>query len=62
MDKAKVDQAFSEFKARFPDFKSFAEPGREFDELELKYKWELSDAFQEFGKDFFRRRANRCIR
>lgn len=52
MDKAKVDQAFSKFKARFPDFKSFDEPGREFDELELKYKWELSDAFQEFGKEF----------
>lgn len=54
MDKAKVDQAFSKFKARFPDFKSFAEPGREFDELELKYKWELSDAFQEFGKEILK--------
>lgn len=50
MDKAKVDQAFSKFKARFPDFKSFDEPGREFDELELKYKWELSKAFKEFGE------------
>lgn len=51
MDKAKVDQAFSKFKARFPDFKSFDEPGKEFDELELKYKWELSEAFQEFGTE-----------
>lgn len=51
MDKAKVDQAFREFKARFPDFKSFDEPGREFDELELKYKYELSEAFQKFGKE-----------
>lgn len=51
MDQAKVDQAFSEFKAQFPDFKSFDEPGRKFDELELKYKWELSKAFKEFGKE-----------
>ena len=52
MDKAKVDQAFRDFKAQFPDFKSFDEPGKEFDELELKYKKELSKAFQEFGKEF----------
>lgn len=52
MDKAKVDQAFSEFKSRFPDFKSFVEPGRDFVELELKYKWELSNAFQEFVEKF----------
>ena len=52
MDKAKVDQAFRDFKAQFPDFKSFDEPGKEFAEQELNYKRELSTAFQEFGKEF----------
>lgn len=51
MDKAKVDQVFSEFKARFPDFKSFGDPGTKFVEQELNYKWELSKAFQDFGEE-----------
>ena len=50
MDKSKVDQAFADFKARFPDFKSFSEPGTKFVEQELDYKRELSDAFNDFGK------------
>ena len=52
MDKTKVDQAFAEFKARFPDFKSFNEPGTKFVDLELNYKHELSEEFQKFGKEF----------
>lgn len=49
MDKTKVDQAFAEFNAQFPDFKSFNEPGTKFVEQELNYKRELAKLFQGFG-------------
>ncbi|MCY3627523.1 MAG: AAA family ATPase [Gammaproteobacteria bacterium] len=52
MDKTEVDQAFAEFKARFPDFKSFNEPGTRFVQMELNYKHELSEEFQKVGKEF----------
>ncbi|MDE0092906.1 MAG: AAA family ATPase [Gammaproteobacteria bacterium] len=48
MDKIKVDRAFTEFKSRFPDFKSFDEPGTKFIEQELKFKRKLSENFQKF--------------
>lgn len=57
MDKGKVDQAFEEFKTRFPKneqfdtFEEYCAEGTTFYEEELAYKSELSEKFQDFGNE-----------
>ncbi len=51
MDETKVAEAIESFKQALPDFESFEQPGETLDGEELAYKRELSEAFQELGRE-----------